>query len=57
MDDEARDELREALTTLRSAMRTDPSDRFWEGWDAALMAVEVALVPDIRRGPVHEASE
>ena len=44
--------LREALETLRSAMRTDPADRFWEGWDAALMAFEVAVFPDPLRAAI-----
>ena len=35
--------LREALDTLRRNERTTPDSEFWEGWDAALAAVEVAL--------------
>lgn len=37
------DKLRAALDTLRSAQRTEPDDRFWQGWDAALASVDVAL--------------
>lgn len=34
--------LQEAIELLRSNERWMPNERFWEGWDAALAAVEIA---------------
>lgn len=35
--------VRKTIEGLRRTERTNPKSPFWEGWDAALVAVEVAL--------------